>query len=70
MEIERAIHSPAAIDVRLDARAASFENPTGARGAGGTTRGGRKGAPSRRLASASGWCWPTWRGRGLCAICG
>ncbi len=33
----------------LDCRAVSFENPTGARGAGGTAAGGRKGAPSRRL---------------------
>jgi hypothetical protein len=33
----------------LDARAVTFENPTGARGAGGTAARGRKGAPSRRL---------------------
>ncbi len=37
----------AAIDLGLDARAATFENPTGARGAGGTAAGGRKGAPNR-----------------------
>jgi hypothetical protein len=37
----------AAIDLDLDSRAATFENPTGARGAGGTAAGGRKGAPSR-----------------------
>jgi hypothetical protein len=41
---------PARIDLSLDARAVSFENPTGARGAGGSRAGGRKGAPSRRLA--------------------
>ncbi len=35
------------IDTSLDSRAATFENPTGARGAGGTAHGGRKGAPSR-----------------------
>jgi hypothetical protein len=33
----------------LDGRAVSFENPTGARGAGGTAAGGRKGSPSRLL---------------------
>ena len=41
--------NPAFIDTSLDARAATFENPTGARGAGGTAHGGRKGAPSRRI---------------------
>ncbi|HTO51948.1 MAG TPA: glycoside hydrolase family 172 protein [Myxococcota bacterium] len=40
---------PSRIDTRLDSRAVSFENPTGARGAGGQTQGGRKGAPSRRV---------------------
>ena len=33
----------------LDSRACTFENPTGARGAGGTAAGGRKGAPFRQL---------------------
>ena len=42
-------HHPAFIDTSLDARAATFENPTGARGAGGTAHGGRKGAPNRRI---------------------
>jgi hypothetical protein len=37
------------VDIGLDSRAVSFENPTGDRGAGGTAAGGRKGAPSRRL---------------------
>ncbi len=40
---------PARIDLGLDSRAVTFENPTGARGAGGSKRDGRKGAPSRRL---------------------
>ena len=31
---------PARIDPRLDSRSISFENPTGARGRGGTTYGG------------------------------
>jgi hypothetical protein len=44
------VWDPAHVDPRLDARAATFENPTGARGAGGTAHGGRKGAPSRLLA--------------------
>ena len=41
---------PSVIDLGLDSRAVSFENPTGARGAGGTSFGGRKGAPMRELA--------------------
>ena len=41
--------NPAVVDPSLDSRAATFENPTGARGAGGTAHGGRKGAPNRRL---------------------
>ena len=40
---------PSVIDLTMDARAVTFENPTGARGAGGATAGGRKGAPSRRI---------------------
>ena len=40
---------PARIDASLDCRSVSFENPTGAREAGGQEAGGRKGAPSRRL---------------------
>jgi hypothetical protein len=42
---------PSTIDTSLDSRAATFENPTGQRGAGGASREGRKGAPSKRLAS-------------------
>ncbi len=41
--------NPALIDTALDSRATSFENPTGARGAGGQAHGGRKGAPNRQL---------------------
>jgi hypothetical protein len=41
---------PARIDARLESRSISFENPTGARGRGGTAHGGRKGAPHRRVA--------------------
>jgi len=41
--------NPAHIDPSLDSRAATFENPTGARGAGGRAHGGRKGAPSQRI---------------------
>ena len=43
------VWNPAVIDLDLDSRAATFENPTGARGAGGSAHGGRKGAPNRRL---------------------
>jgi hypothetical protein len=38
---------PSRIDLRLDSRAVTFENPTGERGAGGKAGRGRKGAPSR-----------------------
>src|SRR6478672_10466611 len=41
--------NPAVVDPSLDSRAATFENPTGARGAGGAAHAGRKGAPNRRL---------------------
>src|SRR5262245_65616042 len=40
---------PSRIDLSLDARAVTFENPTGARGAGGTAHGGRKGAPNKEI---------------------
>ncbi|HNM77985.1 MAG TPA: DUF2961 domain-containing protein [Tepidiformaceae bacterium] len=40
---------PSRIDLSLDSRAITFENPTGARGAGGMAHRGRKGAPSRML---------------------
>lgn len=35
------------VDPGIDGRAATFENPTGARGAGGSTYGGRKGSPNQ-----------------------
>ncbi|MGD0393603.1 MAG: glycoside hydrolase family 172 protein [Acidimicrobiales bacterium] len=41
------IMNPAFIDPSFEPRAITFENPTGARGAGGKAAGGRKGAPSR-----------------------
>src|SRR3546814_17828953 len=49
---------PSLIDVGIDSRSASFENPPGARGAGGAAAGGRKGAawrvirPGERVALA------------------
>jgi hypothetical protein len=43
------VWNPAYVDARVDSRAATFENTTGARGAGGSAHGGRKGAPSRLL---------------------
>jgi hypothetical protein len=45
------VFDAAFIDPTMDCRAATFENPTGARGAGGIAHGGRKGAPSRLVAS-------------------
>lgn len=44
------IWNPAFIDPSMDCRSATFENPSGERGQGGTAHRGRKGAPSRRLA--------------------
>ena len=41
--------SPSHIDPTLDSRAVTFENPTGARGAGGQAHGGRKGRPSATI---------------------
>ena len=38
---------PSRIDLGLESRAVTFENPTGDRGAGGRAHGGRKGAPNR-----------------------
>jgi hypothetical protein len=46
-----AVSYPAIVDPALDSRAVTFENPTGARGAGGTVHGGRKGAPNRVVAA-------------------
>lgn len=40
---------PSLIDVRLDSRAVTFENPTGERGAGGSAAGGRKGRAFRTI---------------------
>jgi D-arabinan exo alpha-(1,3)/(1,5)-arabinofuranosidase (non-reducing end) len=40
---------PHRIDPSVDSRAITFENPTGERGAGGSSFGGRKGSPQRRL---------------------
>jgi hypothetical protein len=41
----------AIVSSTVASRSISFENPTGARGAGGTAAGGRKGAPSRVIAA-------------------
>jgi hypothetical protein len=49
MTLDPQILNPAFIDTSLDSRAVTFENPTGARGAGGTVHGGRKGAPNRTI---------------------
>lgn len=38
---------PSKIDLGMESRAVTFENPTGAKGAGGTAHGGRKGAPKK-----------------------
>jgi Protein of unknown function (DUF2961) len=57
--------NPAFIDQGLDSRAANFENPTGARGAGGSTYGGRKGAPSRRIAPGERIVLADIEGRGI-----
>ena len=41
--------NPARIDTSMQSRAVTFENLTGAKGAGGTAHGGRKGAPNRTI---------------------
>ena len=41
--------APSEIDLSLDTRSISFENPTGARGAGGQSHGGRKGSPFQEI---------------------
>lgn len=46
---EQHMMNPSHIDTRIDSRSISFENPTGARGAGGSAEGGRKGSPSRLI---------------------
>jgi hypothetical protein len=51
MILDPSIANPAHIDASLESRAATFENPTGAKGAGGASYGGRKGAPSKRVAA-------------------
>ena len=46
---EASTANPAIIDPSIDSRAVTFENPTGGRGQGGQSHGGRKGAPSRPI---------------------
>jgi hypothetical protein len=43
------LFDPSIIDTRFDSRSISFENPNGARGAGGKSAFGRKGRPARVL---------------------
>ena len=45
------VMNPSHIDISMRSRAVSFENPTGAKGAGGSRHGGRKGAPNRYIAT-------------------
>ena len=40
---------PSRIDLSLESRSISFENPTGARGAGGKSHAGRKGSPFKEI---------------------
>jgi hypothetical protein len=40
---------PSRIDASIDSRAITFENPSGERGGGGESYGGRKGTPSRTM---------------------
>jgi hypothetical protein len=47
--MDRAASNPAVVDPSLDSRAVSFESPDGARGAGGSAAGGRKGRPNKLL---------------------
>ena len=45
----RNLLDPSRIDLNLDCRAVTFENPTGERGGGGKAARGRKGAPAKRV---------------------
>ncbi len=56
-----AVFDPAYVDPSLDSRATTFENPSGARGAGGSAHGGRKGAPNRSIEPGERVCSPTSR---------
>jgi hypothetical protein len=47
--MDRAATNPAVVDPSIDARAVSFENPSGDRAAGGAAAGGRKGRPNKVL---------------------
>ena len=47
--MDNIFNDPSKIDMTLESRSISFENPTGARGAGGKAHGGRKGAPNKLL---------------------
>ena len=47
------LEGAARLGTTLDSRSISFENPTGARGAGGPTDGGRKGAPEKLIAAGA-----------------
>ncbi len=42
-------NDPSFIDLTLDSRSVSFENPSGDRGSGGKSHGGRKGSPNKFL---------------------
>jgi hypothetical protein len=68
--MDRSFIDPSYIDLSLDSRALSFENPTGRRGAGGKAHGGRKGAPARVLAPGERIALGEIQGRPWCAICG
>jgi hypothetical protein len=41
--------NPAHVDLRVQSRTVSFENPTGAAGTAGAAHDGRKGRPSRTI---------------------
>jgi hypothetical protein len=49
LRMDRSTIDPSHIDLSLDSRALTFENPRAERGAGGRAHGGRKGAPARIL---------------------
>jgi hypothetical protein len=65
LAVHDAVWNPAYVDARLDSRAVTFENPTGGRGAGGASHGGRKGSPSRRVAAGERVVLADLRGPGV-----
>jgi hypothetical protein len=53
VDYSSAVSDPSFVDARIDSRAVTSENPTGARGAGGMSYGGRKGRGGQNIRSGA-----------------